>query len=71
MIAITRVSIISLMPSVTDARLIERDHRVHVRWKTLLHLSHQLVNAGGRVDGVRTGQLVHRDNGARFTIQTT
>ena len=33
-------------------------------------MSHQLVNARGRVHGVRAGQLVHRDNGARFAVQS-
>ena len=51
-------------------RSIQRHGEVHVLGKALFHLRHQFPDAGGGVDGVRTGQLIARNDGARLPVKT-
>ena len=44
------------------ARLIKRYGVIHIIREALLHLGHQLSDAGGRLDRIRAGQLVDGDD---------
>ena len=43
---------------------------VHVLREALLHLSHQLADARGRLHRIRSGQLIHGDDRAGLSVQT-
>ena len=51
------------------ARLVKRYDVIHVLREALLHLGHQLADAGGRLDRIGTGQLVNGDDCGGLAIQ--
>ena len=51
------------------ARGVQRDDVIHVLREALLHLRHQLLDAGGCIDCVRARQLVGGNDGAGFSIK--
>ena len=52
------------------ARRIQRDDEIQVFREALLHLGHQLIDAGGSIDRVRARQLVGGNDGARLSVET-
>ena len=51
------------------ARLVKRYGVIHIFREALLHLGHQLADAGGGLDRIGAGQLVDGDDGGGLTIQ--
>ena len=51
------------------ASRVQRNGEIHVLGKALFHLRHQLLDAGGGVDGVRAGQLIAGNDGARLAVE--
>jgi len=48
--------------------LVERDGVIHILREALLHLSHQLPNAGHGLNRVGSRQLINGNSGRRFSI---
>src|SRR5215472_2277347 len=50
---------------------IEGNSVVNVRGETVLHLRHQFLDGCSRIDGVRSWQLINRDNSAGLPIEAS
>ncbi len=53
------------------ARGIQRHDEIQVVGEALLHLRHELLDAGGSIHCVRPRQLVRGNDGARLTIEAS